>query len=327
MDKNITKKGLLALKDSKPVPITAHSHEIIVPCVYTETVKKMMKEKGIVLPLTPAKLAELRKIAKATPGTYKADPDEKAGGTSHAKGTTNVTVNVKNILSHRQGVRRRRGKGAGRSKIITSRASGLIPPPLHPAMVVNPNYNLIRPFVANTPMGYEPRPAPSIEHVKQELFKDNALEKRLLSYDKLHEKVNHLEQQNRRFYSEYLVGDDSFVNPSREEVVRERLAPKSEIEIEDVSEERPAVEQPSASDVIMPKIYLWELDRQPLIDRIKQEGSKHAQTVFLREFENQRLRQIARTVGASQGQRKDDMVQRIVFHLNREQDEQREEED
>ena len=47
MDKNVTKEGLLKLKDSKPVPITAHSHEIIIPCVYTETINKVLKEKGI----------------------------------------------------------------------------------------------------------------------------------------------------------------------------------------------------------------------------------------------------------------------------------------
>ena len=76
-DPNITKKGLLALKDSKPVPITAHSHEIIIPCVYTETVKKIMKEKGIELPLNPHKLAELRRIAKATPGKYTPEPSDK----------------------------------------------------------------------------------------------------------------------------------------------------------------------------------------------------------------------------------------------------------
>ena len=320
MDKNVTKKGLLALKDSQPVPITAHSHEIIVPCVYTETVKKMMKEKGIVLPLTPAKLAELRKIAKATPGTYKADPDEKAGGTSHAKGTTNVTVNIKNVIPHgRQGMRRKRGgRKGGSTKIITSRASGLIPTP---PMINQPAYNLIRPFAANTPVGFEPRPMPTMDQAKQELAKENALEKRLLAYDKLNEKVNHLEQQNRRFYSEYLVGDDSFVDHRREEAVRDHLAPKSEVVIEDISEERPAVEQPPAQEAVMPRVHLWEMDRQPLIDRIKQEGSKHAQESFLLGYENQRLRQIARTVGASQGQVKKDMVQKIISHLNPESEE------
>lgn len=321
MDKNVTKKGLLALKDSKPVPITAHSHEIIVPCVYTETVKKMMKEKGIVLPLTPAKLAELRKIAKATPGQYKPDPDEKEGGTSHAKGTTNVTVSVRNILSQgRQGVRRRRGKGAGRSKIITSRASGLIPPPpLHPGMVVNPNYNLIRPFVANTPMGFEPRPAPTIEQVKQSISKEDALEKRLLNYDRLNESVNRIEQQNKRIFSEYLVEDDSFVNRGRDEVVRERLAPRSGVEIEDISEERPAVEQPASSEAVMPTIYLWDLDREPMIERIKAEGSIAAQYAFLNRYENKRLVEIAKKVGSRIGRIKSDLVRLIVEHITNEQ--------
>lgn len=91
MDKNVTHKGLLALKDSKPVPITAHTHEIIIPCVYTEVVKKVMKEKGITLPLNPHKLAELRRIAKATPGKYKPEPsDHKDEGDSHAKGTKDL---------------------------------------------------------------------------------------------------------------------------------------------------------------------------------------------------------------------------------------------
>lgn len=317
MDKNVTKKGLLALKDSKPVPITAHSHEIIVPCVYTEVVKKMMKDKGIVLPLTLAKLAELRKIAKATPGQYKPDPEDTAGGSSHAKGTTNVTVNVKNIL-HRQGVRRKRGKGRG-SKIIT-RASGLIPPP---PMITQPAYSLVRPFAANTPVGFEPKPMPTMEQARLELAKENALEKRLLSYDRLNETVNDLEQQNRRFYSEYLIGDDSFVNPHRD-VVREHMP---SVEIEDISEERPAVEQPPSVEPIPPKVYLWEMDKGPMIERIKGHGSKNQQRAFLMGYENQRLRQIARVVGALQGQTKDTMVQKIVFHLNPEQDEQREEED
>lgn len=96
-DPNITRNGLLALKDSKPVPITAHSHEIIIPCVYTETVKKFMKAKGIELPLDPHKLAELRRIAKATPGKYRPDPTDHKGdeGDSHAKGTKDLKKSKK----------------------------------------------------------------------------------------------------------------------------------------------------------------------------------------------------------------------------------------
>ena len=252
-DPNITKKGLLCLKDSKPVPITAHSGECIIPCIYTETVKKVLKAKGSELPLTPAKLAEARKLAKTIPGHYKHDPSEKAGGTSHAKGTTNVTVNIKNVIPHgRQGMRRKRGgRKGGSTKIITSRASGLIPTP---PMINQPAYNLIRPFAANTPVGFEPRPMPTMEQARLEIAKENALEKRLLAYDKLNETVNRLEQQNRQIYSDYLVDEDSFVNRGRDEKVREKLAPKSEAVIEDVSEAsapyepaaEPAVSVPSA---------------------------------------------------------------------------------
>jgi len=315
MDKNITKKGLLALKDSKPVPITAHSHEIIVPCVYTETVKKMMKEKGIVLPLTPAKLAELRKIAKATPGQYKADPDEKAGGTSHAKGTTNVMVNIKNIIG-RQGVRRKRGgRGAGRSKIITTRASGLIPAPsMHPGMVVNPNYSLIRPFVANTPIGFEPRPAPTIEQVKQELSKESALEKRLLSYDRLNEKVNHLEKQNRRFMSDFLVDEDSFVDDKREEMIHGKMAPKSEVVIEDVSSSSKPYEPAAEAAAVSPTVYVWDLDKADLIERIRSKGDRRAQVNYLMGFENNRLKTMARTLGVAPGKNvKGGIVSNIVL--------------
>lgn len=311
MDKNVTKKGLLALKDSKPVPITAHSHEIIVPCVYTETVKKMMKEKGIVLPLTPAKLAELRKIAKATPGQYKADPDEKAGGTSHAKGTTNVMVSVKNILSQgRQGVRRRRAgrKGAGRSNIITARASGLIPAPPN---INQPSYNLVRPFAANTPVGFEPRPMPTMEQAKLELSKENALEKRLLTYDRLNESVSRLEQQNRRLYSEFLVDEDSFVNRGREEAVRDRLSPKASIE--DVSESSAPYEAAEEPAAVPPQIYIWELDKPDLIETIKGKGDKAARVSFLSGYENLRLKTIAKTLGVAVGRGiKSEMVANIV---------------
>jgi len=211
MDPNITRKGLLALKDSKPVPITAHSHEIVVPCVYTETVKKMMKAKGIELPLSHAKLAELRKIAKATPGHYQSD--EKEGGSSHARGTTNITVNVKNVIPKETPKHRKRGRNAGkRSKIIMARASGLIPAPpsIHPGMIVNPNYNLIRPFVANTPIGYEPKPAPTREEIKKELEREDALEKRMKAVEHLAERVHEAElQRTHLFRSQLLRHDDS----------------------------------------------------------------------------------------------------------------------
>ena len=73
------KEDLAKLKDSKPVPIIAHSHEVIVPVVYSGLVNKFLEKKGIKLPLTHHQLAELK---------------HDAGVSGYAKGTTNLTVNV-----------------------------------------------------------------------------------------------------------------------------------------------------------------------------------------------------------------------------------------
>lgn len=171
-DPNITKKGLLALKDSKPVPITAHSHEIIIPCVYTETVKKIMKAKGIELPLSHSKLAELRKIAKATPGKYTPDPtDHKDEGDSHAKGTkdlkksTKPKSKVKRIIEILKEKRAVVGKNVAHAKAKTNanvlqnvnkikislggaekKEGGLMRPPIIPQVAPANQYAMIRPF-------------------------------------------------------------------------------------------------------------------------------------------------------------------------------------
>jgi len=138
MDKNVTRKGLLALKDSKPVPITAHTHEIIIPCVYTETVKKVMKEKGIELPLNPHKLAELRRIAKATPGKYKADPsDHDDEGDSHAKGT-------KDLKKSKKG-RKRKGGEDKEKTLITGKNVAVARAKTSANVLQNINKIMIRP--------------------------------------------------------------------------------------------------------------------------------------------------------------------------------------
>lgn len=252
-DPNITKKGLLCLKDSKPVPITAHSGECIIPCIYTETVKKVLKAKGIELPLTPAKLAEARKLAKTIPGHYKHDPSEKPGGSSHAKGTTNVTVNIKNVLPT-VAKNRRRGRqvGKGRSKIIMARASGLIPAPpsIHPKMAVNPNYNLIRPFVANTPIGYEPLPIPSREQMKKDLEKDAAMEKRMAVLDRLHDQIQKREQEEQRYIQSQMVPPDAYVDKGREDVVHSAIR-SSGVKVEELRP-RPLIAPP---DEALPSNY------------------------------------------------------------------------
>lgn len=285
-DPNITKKGLLALKDSKPVPITAHSHEIVVPCIYTETVKRMMKAKGIELPLTPAKLAEARKLAKSMPGKYETDPSEKQGGTSHAKGTTNVTVNIKNIMPTR--VRHaKRGRKGGRSKVVMARATGLIPAP---PPVINPNYNLIRPFVANTPMGFEPRPAPSIEEMRKVIQHEDALEKRIMALEGVSKKAEERDRAEIQHVKEQIVRPDDFVDVHREEVITKKMRP-SEVVIEQVDEPSPSVEQPA---VPAPRVAIQHMERGPLLEKLRSYAD--LETSLMNGFDIKPMREMFHTI-------------------------------
>ena len=224
MDPNVTRKGLLALKDSKPVPITAHSHEIVIPCVYTETVKKMMKAKGIELPLTHAKLAELRKIAKATPGHYEADK-EKEGGSSHAKGTMNV-IGKKNQATQQisqQKVQIFLDRRTRRKKTRRPRAIATMPTVQGgPQMFNPPAFNTIRPFVANTPMGFHPSPVRSEELVKADkekdlaaqLKRDEALQRRTDILEALVRRSEEIEKNSQRHIQDSLVSSSSWSQPS-----------------------------------------------------------------------------------------------------------------
>ena len=75
---NITKNSLLKLKESKAVPIIAHSGELIVPVAYTGVVKKFLDDKNIKLPLSYQKLEMLKKKASQMKG--EPNPDEYARG-------------------------------------------------------------------------------------------------------------------------------------------------------------------------------------------------------------------------------------------------------
>lgn len=142
--KNVTKKGLLKLKKSKPIPITAHTGEIIIPVAYTETVKKMLDKKGIKLPLSRDKLAKLRKIAQKTEGELsESDTDE---GESYAKGTANLKGQTININIDTQNKKKRKTRRKRKTKLKT--VSGLIEPPKQESLlktIKNPNINVLRP--------------------------------------------------------------------------------------------------------------------------------------------------------------------------------------
>lgn len=76
--KGVTKNDLLKLKHSKPVPIVAHSMEVVVPVVYSTRVKEFMKREGMKVPLSPEQLSGLKKKARETEG--EPDPSYAVGG-------------------------------------------------------------------------------------------------------------------------------------------------------------------------------------------------------------------------------------------------------
>jgi hypothetical protein len=87
-------KDLEKLKDSKPIPIIAHTGECIVPVVYTGMVNKFLKEKGIQLPLTHHQLADMKREA-GTPGYAKGTHSLKATSTkTHTKEDGHQVQNV-----------------------------------------------------------------------------------------------------------------------------------------------------------------------------------------------------------------------------------------
>jgi len=162
----ISKNDLLKLKASKPIPITAHTHEVVVPVVFASKVNEFLKKEGIKLPLTHHQLAEYKRKAAKVHGKIEEENEEDEGN-SHAKGTHSIKVsNVKGhvyINTTPNKAKRKRGKRAPSRKILTS-ASGLIPPPASmriqppPSNTIRPNYNtfaMIRPqgitYSANTP--------------------------------------------------------------------------------------------------------------------------------------------------------------------------------
>lgn len=81
--KGITKNDLLKLKGSKPVPITAHSNEVVVPVVYATRVKQFMKKEGMSVPLSPEQLSTLKSKARDTVGTM--DSSYAVGGSIKLK--------------------------------------------------------------------------------------------------------------------------------------------------------------------------------------------------------------------------------------------------
>jgi len=79
----IKKDDLEKLKESKPVPITAHSGELVVPVVYASTVQKFLEKKGVKLPLTHKQLAEMKREAASIGAKIKSEKPNKDKKMSH----------------------------------------------------------------------------------------------------------------------------------------------------------------------------------------------------------------------------------------------------
>ena len=150
-----TKKDLLKLKDSKPVPITAHSHEVIVPVVYADMVNKYLESKGVKLPLSHHQLAEMKREAHG-----------------FAKGTKNLQIQQANqkVIIH---IGDKKSKKKKRTKKKVPGISTSTPTPsfgLYETLRPN-NYASIRPLVSSS---YVPPPIipdykrEAEEHLKRE---------------------------------------------------------------------------------------------------------------------------------------------------------------
>jgi len=79
----IKKDDLAKLKESKPVPITAHSGELVVPVVYANTVQKFLEKKGVKLPLTHKQLADMKREAASIGTKIKSEKPHKDKKMSH----------------------------------------------------------------------------------------------------------------------------------------------------------------------------------------------------------------------------------------------------
>lgn len=103
------------LKDSHPVKIIAHSHECIVPVVYSSMVNNFLKSKGINLPLSHHELAKLKEKAKEFKGGPQPDKTKTTDDLYNAKGSSNLSINIKgkgsDVLKILQPTKRRRVRG------------------------------------------------------------------------------------------------------------------------------------------------------------------------------------------------------------------------
>ena len=166
------KADLAKLKDSKPVPIIAHAHEVIVPVVYSGMVNRFLEHKGIHLPLTHHQLADMKREADV-PG--------------YAKGTKDL--------------KKKKKKRAKKTKknVIAPVGLGIAPAPSRAQMLYDnlrpDNYSMIRPMVQ--PGYVQP---PHIPDYKREAEEKVKLEKKALEMylQETEHRINHMKNLEKR---------------------------------------------------------------------------------------------------------------------------------
>ena len=181
-----SKEDLAKLKDSKPVPVCAHSHEVIVPVVYSGLVNRFLESKGIKLPLTHHQLAKMK---------------HEAGVSGYAKGTHDLKINVhvhnnQTVLPEKK-VKRRR-------KQTVPSVPGMKQAPLMPIQSLynslRPNnYDLIRQAVRSTYSA----PTQIPDYAKEE---KRALEVQHKAISKLEDEMKH--KVNRKMLPDDFYYDD-----------------------------------------------------------------------------------------------------------------------
>jgi len=143
--KGVTKNDLLKLKGSKPVPITAHSNEVVVPVVYATRVKQFMKKEGMSVPLSPEQLSTLKSKARDTVGTM--DSSYAVGGSIKLK-----KIRAKKIKINKNVVK----KGNVKQIVNIKLGDRVIRRPSTRAKAVGKENIPIRPGVSTYPMSTEP---------------------------------------------------------------------------------------------------------------------------------------------------------------------------
>jgi hypothetical protein len=238
MPKLYDKEDLKKLKDSKPVPIIAHTHEVIVPVVYSGMVNRFLEKKGVHLPLTHHELADMKREA-GTPG--------------YAKGSKDLKKKKK----------KRKGTAKAKPNKVHVRATGLIPPPPSRTQLLYDqlrpdHYSMVRPLVQ--PGYVQPPQIPDYkkeadEHLKREQEAITRYRKEM--EQKMKDQMKQLEF-NESLWEEAnrpLRRDDSQLPLRPAEVFGSPDGKKPGVIIEEEEEEKKheSVRQPEVPPPIMPQ--------------------------------------------------------------------------